>query len=499
MAETEGVPAVALLFADADLGAHLREALGDLGARIVHAGPATEVRPGVLADSGADVVVVNLEAAEEDHIEQLYDALSEGPFRVVFNDAEASRELSGWDRARWARHLAVKLLGYGDVDPPRPAGARAVETPPAASADPRVQSSGGPEASETDTAATAGAGTSTATAGETSLSEEAKDTLRAQSLETELEALLAESAQDGDGGESASGIVEDEPDLSSSAQVEARQTVATPAPASDWELVDFDAAPPLPPSVPDANQFGIEKVAAVDYLSPEGGDAESELQPGLSLELVSLEESVAPAMVDETEAGTTVPVGGFGMVARVVVLCVGSGETPEAGRFLGALPDTFRLPLIVIQHQDQQGAEDLAGALGTMTRLPVQVASDGTRAGPGQVWLVPAGRQCRLARDGRLELSAGEASGLGDPSMNQCLLALAEVFGANVTVIVLAGQGRDALAGARVVCGRGGEVWVQDPATCGEDSMAGVIHAEGLATRTGTPAELAAHLHEECP
>ncbi len=497
MAETEGTPAVALLFADADLGAHLREALSDLGARIVHEGPATEVHPRTLADSGADVVVVNLEAAEEDHIEQLYDALSEGPFRVVFNDAEASRELSGWDRARWARHLAVKLLGYGDVDPPRPEGARAVEIPPEApAAEARLPGESGNDAAGEAIESSAAADA----AGGEALSE-ARDTLRAQSLETELEALLAEGAQDGDVGESEPEVdaAEDEPDPPSSAQVEARQTVATPAPASEWELVDFDAAPPLPPPVPDASQFGIEKVAAVDYLSPEGGDAESELQPGLSLELVSLEESVAPAMVDETEAAAATPVGGFGMISRVAVLCVGSDETPEAGRFLAGLPDTLALPLLVVQHQEQQGAEELAGALGTMTRLSVQVASDGARVGPEQVWLAPAGQQCRLARDGCLELSAGGESALGDPSMDQCLLALAEVFGANVTMIVLAGAGRDGLAGAHGVRDRGGQVWVQDPATCGEDSMAGVIHAEGLATFTGTPAELAAHLHEECP
>jgi chemosensory pili system protein ChpB (putative protein-glutamate methylesterase) len=44
--------------------------------------------------------------------------------RVVFNDAQASRELIGWDRARWARHLAVKVLAMGDIDPPRPEDAR---------------------------------------------------------------------------------------------------------------------------------------------------------------------------------------------------------------------------------------------------------------------------------------------------------------------------------------------------------------------------------------
>src|SRR5690606_12938821 len=38
---------------------------------------------------------------------------------VMYDDAEVTRQLDGWDLARWARHLAAKLVG-GDVLPPPP-------------------------------------------------------------------------------------------------------------------------------------------------------------------------------------------------------------------------------------------------------------------------------------------------------------------------------------------------------------------------------------------
>jgi two-component system chemotaxis response regulator CheB/chemosensory pili system protein ChpB (putative protein-glutamate methylesterase) len=47
----------------------------------------------------------------------------------VFNDASASSSLSGWDQARWARHLASKIIGDANIDPPRPEGAEAVPAP----------------------------------------------------------------------------------------------------------------------------------------------------------------------------------------------------------------------------------------------------------------------------------------------------------------------------------------------------------------------------------
>lgn len=132
------VPAVALLFEDAALGASLRQALQEHGAQIVLEDSATHTTPAMVAGCGAEVVVISLEPAAEDAIEGFCDALDLSRQRLVFNDAEVSRRLSGWDQARWARHLAAKILGSADVDPPRPAGARAVDVPMAAMPSPAV-------------------------------------------------------------------------------------------------------------------------------------------------------------------------------------------------------------------------------------------------------------------------------------------------------------------------------------------------------------------------
>src|SRR5699024_1527143 len=181
---------VALLFADADLGSPLREALVALGARIAYEGPAADVDEQDLITSGADVVVVNLEPTEEDDLERLHDMLGNGDWRVIFNDAEASRDLSGWDRARWARHLAAKLLGAADVDPPRPEAAREVEVAMAVAGDeapvPAAPAVGDMTSSPVDMPVTeavpppAGAGT-VASAPEA----------RSEALEAELEALMS--------------------------------------------------------------------------------------------------------------------------------------------------------------------------------------------------------------------------------------------------------------------------------------------------------------------
>jgi two-component system chemotaxis response regulator CheB/chemosensory pili system protein ChpB (putative protein-glutamate methylesterase) len=120
-------PSVALLFDDAALAAHLRDALVAQGARIVYESDLRAFAPAELVGSSADVVVVDLDDPSDGDLDRLYDTVEGGHPRLVFNDADASRNLEGWDRARWARHLAAKLVGANPMDPPRPEDARAIE------------------------------------------------------------------------------------------------------------------------------------------------------------------------------------------------------------------------------------------------------------------------------------------------------------------------------------------------------------------------------------
>ena len=125
--------AVALLYETQELGRHLRDALTSLGTPIVYEAAPANLDLVALENSGARVVVVNLDPDVEAHLDDVYGLLEDDRYSVVFNDAQASSSLSGWDQARWSRHLAAKILGEADIDPPRPVGAEAVPAPVATS------------------------------------------------------------------------------------------------------------------------------------------------------------------------------------------------------------------------------------------------------------------------------------------------------------------------------------------------------------------------------
>jgi two-component system chemotaxis response regulator CheB/chemosensory pili system protein ChpB (putative protein-glutamate methylesterase) len=121
---------VALLYQTSQLEGHLKDALNELGAAVVYEALTAEMDRDALEGSGAHVVIVNLDPEIESHLDEVYDLLDDERYNVVFNDAQVSSSLSGWEQARWSRHLAAKIMGRPEVaDPPRPAGAEAPPSP----------------------------------------------------------------------------------------------------------------------------------------------------------------------------------------------------------------------------------------------------------------------------------------------------------------------------------------------------------------------------------
>ncbi|MFZ2236746.1 MAG: hypothetical protein WAV67_10255, partial [Dokdonella sp.] len=111
--------AIALIFSDGASSRMLREVIRALGCPIAYEASAAAFTPDALAESGATIVIVDLGLDEE--IDSIFDLLDDDRYRVIVNDAEVTGGLSGWEHARWARHLAAKILGVpAVVDPPRP-------------------------------------------------------------------------------------------------------------------------------------------------------------------------------------------------------------------------------------------------------------------------------------------------------------------------------------------------------------------------------------------
>jgi chemosensory pili system protein ChpB (putative protein-glutamate methylesterase) len=96
-------------------------ALSELGVTPVWVGKPVQSNPEQLAEMNPNRVIVSLEPLIEVELEPYSDFLSQPSVTVLYDDAEITGGLSGWDLKRWARHMAAKLLGR-DVLPPAPPG-----------------------------------------------------------------------------------------------------------------------------------------------------------------------------------------------------------------------------------------------------------------------------------------------------------------------------------------------------------------------------------------
>ena len=128
VAAQSGMPPLALLYSDESLLAHVESTLSEIGASVVYRASVAQADRGALLGARPGITLINLDDCCDEHLDQVTAWLDAAHVPVVFNDAEISRGLEGWARARWARHLAAKLRGSEDVDPPRPVQAEPAQS-----------------------------------------------------------------------------------------------------------------------------------------------------------------------------------------------------------------------------------------------------------------------------------------------------------------------------------------------------------------------------------
>ena len=278
---------------------------------------------------------------------------------------------------------------------------------------------------------------------------------------------------------------------------DAAEPVISPPSASvsapeGWALLDDEAAASAARLGP--AQFGVEKVSAAEFLAPDVEQVAPDVVPTMSLELVSMEDAVAPQAYMQDHEMLLDELGSA--LSRIVLLGAAADGTDAVCKFLEALPSTTHLTFLLIHHPGQQSDEQLLERLAGHGPLPVRLADAQHRAGMGEVVLVPAGQQVRLRRDGSMDLLASDAP---QTSIDAILTMAANAFGRDALAIVFSGSSNDAVAGAQAVHDRGGQVWVEGSSGGHFTDMVSGIFAERLVSFSGTPSELAAHLIEVFP
>ena len=295
------------------------------------------------------------------------------------------------------------------------------------------------------------------------------------------------------------------PAASDSQTEELQKEVPPPAIGSAfaWSLEDLDDSvePVASKSGSEAHtpqEFGIETISASEYLAPDAEpDSDEPFNADVSLELIPLDEAVAPQSAGKSAAAhggneSWLDTSNKVAISRVWVLGASIGGPEAVREFLGQMPKNFPALFLLAQHMGAEFMDIMAQQLVRSTALTVRTPSHGERVGHGDIVVVPTTHRLRVDREGVITLESLKASEQpNSPSIDQVVEDVADRFGKRAGVIIFSGMAEDAAEGCRHMAAKGGKVYVQDPETCVISSMVDGVIETGVVAFTGSPKALA--------
>ena len=197
---------------------------------------------------------------------------------------------------------------------------------------------------------------------------------------------------------------------------------------------------------------------------------------------------VASAQVAAAGEGTSVP-----PAFPIVGIGASAGGLEAFEAFFKAMPADSGMAFVLVPHLDRTHVSILPELLQKHTAMPVRQISDGTRAQPDTVYVLPPNKELSIL-DGALQLmDLRQPRGVNLP-IDAFFRSLAQDQGSNAICVVLSGTGSDGTLGLKAVKGEFGMVMVQDEDSAKYSGMPHSAVATGLADYVLPPDKMPAQL-----
>lgn len=158
------------------------------------------------------------------------------------------------------------------------------------------------------------------------------------------------------------------------------------------------------------------------------------------------------------------------MAYSILVVGTSWGGLNALRELVGALPQDFRIPAVLVQHRHRQSDHLLSTFLQERTRLEVVEVEDKMPIQSGMLFVAPADYHLLIDR-GFFTLSTDPPVRYSRPSIDVTFYSAADAYGANTVGVVLTGANSDGSRGLRRIFDRGGMALVQDPVTAESPTM----------------------------
>lgn len=167
---------------------------------------------------------------------------------------------------------------------------------------------------------------------------------------------------------------------------------------------------------------------------------------------------------------------------ELVAIVASTGGPAALSEIFEALPSSFELPMVVVQHISSEFLPSLVEWLGRTTSLKVEIAPEGGQPLPGHIYFAPGNAHLRLSKRRRFELDYVTKAPYS-PSGNILLESIAASYEARAIGAVLTGMGDDGARGLRAMYDAHAYTIAQDEATSVVFGMPAEAIALGAAQR----------------
>lgn len=165
---------------------------------------------------------------------------------------------------------------------------------------------------------------------------------------------------------------------------------------------------------------------------------------------------------------------------QVVLIGASTGGPTALQRVLSSLPASLPAGVLVVQHMPPTFTAQLARRLDGGCELHVKEAEEGDEIRAGTVLLAPGDRHLVLRDGGHVGLDTEPADAPHRPAVDVLLESAAAYYGADATVVILTGMGRDGCRGSAALKEKGANVIAQDEESSVVYGMPGAVAEAGL-------------------
>ncbi|MFA6921686.1 MAG: chemotaxis-specific protein-glutamate methyltransferase CheB [Gallionella sp.] len=147
---------------------------------------------------------------------------------------------------------------------------------------------------------------------------------------------------------------------------------------------------------------------------------------------------------------------------RIIGIGASTGGPQAFQEILTHLPGNFPVPVICVQHINEDFMQGLVDWLAPQCQLKIMTAETGIVPQPGTVYFPRGGSHLIVDSQGRLECTKSPIYDGHRPSVSVTFNSLAQHYGSETAGVLLTGMGRDGVEGMLAIARAGGATIAQD-------------------------------------